>query len=101
MRSDYRKQIRRCASIPGSARMQILQSGWYRGKYNGKIFNRLKEVLVERHVPMPRLMTGAWGGADGVARHGAVFAGSGRIDRQVYRLDRGRYWVRGQDADGE
>jgi hypothetical protein len=101
MRHDYRKQIRDCAAIPCSAAIQIHHARWYRGKYNGKVFNRLIDVLIERHVPMPRLMIGTWGGAGGIVLTGVVVAGSGRIDRQVYRLDRGRYWVRSTKADSE
>ena len=101
MRTDHRKKIRDCSRIPRSFKIQILLSRWYRGRYNGKVFDRLKNVLIERHIPMPRLMTGTWGGSGGTVLRGAVFAGSGRIDRQVYRLDRSRYWVRGQDADDD
>ena len=99
MRKDYLKQIRQCASIPCRAKIQFGHSRWYRGRYNGHPFERLREQVVARTVPMRKTHTSTWGGAIGALLSGSVFAGSGRYDRQTHVLVAGRWWARGRDDD--
>ena len=97
MRRDYLEQIRDRGSKHRPLKIQMVHNRYYRGKYNGKLFEPLREVLIWKHEPMPKLLVSTWGGSGKTTEHGVAFAGC-RYDRQVYRLDRGRYWVRGKDT---
>lgn len=98
MRTDYLKLLRDRTSKRRPLKIQILHNRYLRGKYNGKLFEPLREVLIWKHDPMPKLLVSTWRGSAETTERGVAFAGC-RYDRQVYRLDRGRYWVRGKNAE--
>ena len=97
MRSDYMERIRERGATILPLEIQIRRARYFRGRYNGKLFERLADILIERHEPMPRLLVSGWGGSGDVIDHGVAMSRY-RDQRHVYRLERGRYWVRGQDG---
>lgn len=93
MRSDYLSRLRDRGPSLRPFSTQIRLARHYCGKYNGRPFERLSDILIQRHDPMPKLLTSTWGGEINGKPHGVAYAGC-RYDRQVYRLERGRYWIR-------
>lgn len=98
MRRDYLKQIRHCAAIRCSAKIQIGHSQWYRGRYNRKHPTYEDSLYIQKALNAgwengPTSCLG-WHRGDRVAR-GPCFVG--KQTRPYAYLD-GKYWHLGPGA---
>ena len=81
------KQLKSCAAIPCSAKIQISHSAWYRGKYNGKRHYPLVEELLFK-TPLPKILYSTWGGRSDIigSYTGECFRRYKDAEKPVYEL---------------